>query len=275
MVLLSHIYPQPARLNRFCALMGFNLPRMKRFLVIALLLTTISPSAHAQDCIERACIDVYTQDGKIVIEGRKGTGAPQKKVVAPAPSKTRKPVVKKTITPQPKPTGIAKPKIITATKKPIVKKRIKPEVAPTATSLSDKLIEILPTAGIAYSPSFQPLIKVPVFFWSDIPTIVTKKIEIVGEVVEVSLKPTFIWHYGDGIFFITRSAGAPFPDGQIQHSYSNPGHYLIQLITSWDGEFTVQGVKSRIPGKIESVSVLPISVVAAPTRFSSPVTLTR
>ena len=255
--------------------MGFNLPRMKRFLVIALLLTTISPSAHAQDCIERACIDVYTQDGKIVIEGRKGTGAPQKKVVAPAPSKTRKPVVKKTITPQPKPTGIAKPKIITATKKPIVKKRIKPEVAPTATSLSDKLIEILPTAGIAYSPSFQPLIKVPVFFWSDIPTIVTKKIEIVGEVVEVSLKPTFIWHYGDGIFFITRSAGAPFPDGQIQHSYSNPGHYLIQLITSWDGEFTVQGVKSRIPGKIESVSVLPISVVAAPTRFSSPVTLTR
>ena len=66
---------------------------MKRFLVIALLLTTISPSAHAQDCIERACIDVYTQDGKIVIEGRKGTGAPQKKVVAPAPSKTRKPVM--------------------------------------------------------------------------------------------------------------------------------------------------------------------------------------
>ena len=96
-----------------------------------------------------------------------------------------------------------------------------------------------------------------------------------GEVVEVSLKPTFIWHYGDGIFFVTRSAGAPFPDGQIQHSYSNPGHYLIQLITSWDGEFTVQGVKRRIPGKIESVSILPISVVAAPTRFSSPVTLNR
>ena len=248
---------------------------MKRFLIIALLLTTISPSAHAQDCIERACIDVYTQDGKIVIEGRKGTGALQKKEVAPAPSKTRKPISKRTFTPPPKPTGSAKPKIITATKKPIVKKRIKPEVAPTATSLSDKLIEILPTAGIAYSPSFQPLIKVPVFFWSDIPTIVTKKIEIVGEVVEVSLKPTFIWHYGDGIFFITRDAGAPFPDGQIQHAYSNPGHYLIQLVTSWDGEFTVQGVKNRIPGKIESVSILPITVVAAPTRFTPATSLHR
>ena len=248
---------------------------MKRILIFAILFINVAAPARAQDCIEKACIDVYTQDGKIVIEGRKGTGAAQKKVVAPAPSKTRKPIVKKTIAPPPKPTGIAKPKIITATKKPIVKKRVKPEVAPTATSLSDKLIEILPTAGIAYSPSFQPLIKVPVFFWSDIPTIVTKKIEIVGEVVEVSLKPTFIWHYGDGIFFVTRDAGAPFPDGQIQHSYSNPGHYLIQLITSWDGEFTVQGVKSRIPGKIESVSILPISVVAAPTRFSPPVSFNR
>ena len=96
-----------------------------------------------------------------------------------------------------------------------------------------------------------------------------------GEVVEVSLKPTFIWHYGDGIFFITRDAGAPFPDGQIQHAYSNPGHYLIQLVTSWDGEFTVQGVKNRIPGKIESVSILPITVVAAPTRFTPATSLHR
>ena len=248
---------------------------MKRILIYALVLASIAAPARAQECVERACIDVYTQDGKIVIEGRKGTGPAQKAEVAPAPSKTRKPVVRKSPTPKPTTTGSAKPKVVTATKKPVVQKRVRPTIAPTATSLSDKLIEILPTAGIAYSPSFSPLIKVPVFFWSDIPTIVTKKIQIVGEVVEVSLKPTFIWHYGDGIFFVTRSAGAPFPDGQIQHSYSNPGHYLIQLITSWDGEFTVQGVKSRIPGKIESVSVLPISVVAAPTRFSSPVTLNR
>jgi hypothetical protein len=134
---------------------------------------------------------------------------------------------------------------------------------------------MLPTAGISYSPSFQPLIKVPVFFWCDIPQVVTKKIEIVGEVVEVSLKPTFIWHYGDGVIFTTRKAGAPYPDGEIQHSYSTPGHYLVQLITSWDGDFTVQGVKLRIPGEIKSVSIVPITVVAAPSRFSPPVRYTR
>jgi len=248
---------------------------MKIILIATLLFTAIVAPASAQECIEKACIDVYTQDGKIVIEGRKGTGPVEKKAVAPAPSKSRKPITKKSIAPKPKVTGLAKPKVLTATKRPVVKKRVRPTTTSSATSLSDKLIEILPTAGIAYSPSFSPLIKVPVFFWSDIPTVVTKKIQIVGEVVEVSLKPTFIWHYGDGIFFITRKAGAPFPDGEIQHTYSNPGHYLIQLITSWDGQFTVQGVTTRIPGKIESVSVLPITVVAAPTRFTPPVSFLR
>jgi hypothetical protein len=275
MSLLSHIYPQAAQFNGLPKAQRFNLPRMKRILVFVLVLTSMAAPARAQECIERACIDVYTQDGKIVIEGRKGTGPAQKAEVAPAPSKTRKPVVRKSPTPKPTTTGSAKPKVVTATKKPVVQKRVRQTIAPTATSLSDKLIEILPTAGIAYSPSFSPLIKVPVFFWSDIPTIVTKKIQIVGEVVEVSLKPTFIWHYGDGIFFVTRKAGAPFPDGEIQHTYSKPGHYLIQLVTSWDGQFTVQGVTTRIPGKIESVSVLPITVVAAPTRFTPPVSFRR
>jgi len=74
----------------------------------------------------------------------------------------------------------------------------------------------------------------------------------------------------DGVVYATRNIGGTYPDGQIQHSYSTPGHYLIQLITSWDGEFTVQGVKSRIPGQIKTVSALPITVVAAPTRFTPP-----
>ena len=250
---------------------------MKRFLICVMFLTSISASASATDCIEKACIEVYTQNGTIVIEGRKGTGPIEKKSVSPAPSKPRVPLVQKTLRPKPKPviTAHAKPTIVTSTKKPVVKKRVRTASSSPATSLSDKLVEILPTAGIAYSPSFSPLIKVPVFFWSDIPLLVTKKIEIVGEIVEVSLKPTFLWHFGDGVIFLTRKPGAPFPDGEIRHTYSHSGHYLIQLITSWDGEFTVQGVTTRIPGKIESVSILPISVVAAPSRFSPLVLFTR
>jgi hypothetical protein len=244
---------------------------MKKLIALSIFLTLFTVPAEAADCIEKACIDVYTQDGKIIIEGRKGSGPPEKKAVAPAPTKTRKPVVRKPVVPKPKVTGSAKPKVVTSTKKPVVRKKPTPSPTSSATSLSDKLIEMLPTAGIAYSPSFEPLIKVPVYFWCDIPEVVTKKIEIVGEIVEVSLKPTFIWHYGDGTFFITRKAGAAYPDGEIRHAYSKQGHYLVELITSWDGEFTVQGVKARIPGEIKSVSIVPITVVAAPSRFTPPV----
>ena len=244
---------------------------MKKLIALSIFLTSFSYPAHGADCIEKACIDVYTQDGKIIIEGRKGSGPVEKKSVAPAPVKTRKPAVRKPVLPKPKVTGSSKPKVVTSTRKPVVRKKPTPAATASATSLSDKLVEMLPTAGIAYSPSFQPLIKVPVFFWCDIPEVVTKKIEIVGEVVEVSLKPTFIWHYGDGTFFVTRKAGATYPEGEIRHTYSKQGHYLVELITSWDGEFTVQGVKTRIPGEIKSVSIAPITVVAAPSRFTPPV----
>jgi hypothetical protein len=248
---------------------------MKRSLLIAVIALLVPAPSHAQECIEKACIEVYTQDGKIVIEGRKGTGPVQKKSVTPAPVKSPKAVVPKNVAPVPKITAPAKPKVLTTTKKPVIKKSVPKKTSAAATSLSDKLVEILPTAGIAYSPSFQPLIKVPVFFWCDVPPIVTKKIAIVGEVVEVSLKPTFLWHYGDGVIYLTRKAGGPYPDGEIQHAYSKPGHYLVELITKWDGEFTVQGVTTKIPGKIESVAIIPITVVAAPTRFSAPVRLPR
>ena len=244
---------------------------MKKLIALTIFLATLTAPTHAADCVEKACIDVYTQDGKIVIEGRKGSGPVEKRAVAPAPVKTRKTVTRKPVAPKPKVTGSTKPKVITSTKKPIVRRKPTPAAATTATSLNDKLVELLPTTGIAYSPSFQPLIKVPVYFWCDVPQEITKKMEVVGEPVSVNLKPTFIWHYGDGIFFLTRKFGAPYPDGEIQHTYSNPGHYLVELITRWEGTFTVDGVTAPIPGKIDTVSVLPITVVAAPSRFTNPV----
>ncbi len=243
---------------------------MKRLLILTLIITFNTPAAVADstpsNCEERACIEVYTQGGHIVIEGRRGSGAKASSTAIPAPIKSS--------TPRPRPTKtVSKPKApsVKTTRKPTVVKRTrKPTVkkaATAATSLEDKLIESLPTAGISYQPSFSPLVQTPVYLWSDIPTLVTKRVEILGEVVNVRLRPIFTWHYGDGTFFVTRKVGAPFPDGEIRHTYSKPGHYLIELITNWSGEFTIAGVTSPIPGRITTVSVLPISIVAAPIRF--------
>jgi hypothetical protein len=236
-------------------------------LTLAYLFSTAQVAA-ASDCEIKACIEVYIQDGRIVIEGRKGKGPSSSTATVPAPvpkpkvSKKPKPAVKKVLPP---PT-VKKRKVAPTIKKPPARRAPRKTQSP-ATSLADKLIESIPTSGISYQPSFSPLIKTPVFFWSDVPKIVRKKVEILGEIVSVRLHPIFIWHYGDGVVFMTRELGAAFPEGKIQHTYSKPGHYLIELVTNWRGDFTIDGVTAPIPGNLTTVSVLPISVVAAPIRF--------
>jgi hypothetical protein len=217
--------------------------------------------ASAAECEQKACIEVYTQNGHIVIEGRKGKAeSSTATLILPSTPKPK-------TTPKPR---VSKKPVVRVSTKPVVKKPRKPRVkksSSAAISLEEKLIESIPTAGIAYQPSFSPLVQVPVYFWSDIPTLVTKKVEIVGEVLSLRLRPTFFWHFGDATIYVTRKAGAAYPEGQIRHTYTHPGHYLIELITHWDGEFTLNGVTAPIPGEITTVSALPITIVAAPIRF--------
>ncbi len=246
---------------------------MRKVLIAALFIMTTSVApAVAEDCIEKACIEVYTQNGQIVIEGRKGNGPVSRSYVSPAPKVLRKVaprVPKRVIT---APTPSLKPRI-TTTRHPVVRKAPrrakKITTATDGTSLQDKLVELLPTAGIAYQPSFEPLINVPVYFWSDVPEEVTKKVDIVDETVDIKLKPLSMWHFGDGDLFVTTKTGGPYPDGEIHHAYSKPGHYLIELITIWKGEFIIGGITYPIIGSVTTVSVMPITVVAAPIRFVS------
>ena len=218
----------------------------------------------ATDCTRVACVDVRTENGKIVIEAKKGSGP-----VASTKKPTPKPAVKKTVKPTPKPTpkpavtkaSVKKP----ATKKPEVKKKV---VTKPATSLGDKLIEMVPTAGISYQPNYQPLVHVPVYFWCDLPDVFTKKVKIIGETIDVVMRPGFAWSFGDGSFKSTTDSGAPYPDGEITHTYSLPGTYIVTLITSWNGTFTHSGVERSITGDIKRASIVTIKVVAAPSRFT-------
>ena len=203
---------------------------MKKFSSIAIgfivTIALLSPTAvHAEECQSTVCVDVYTQDGKIIIEGRKGgssTTAPKS-----TPQVTKKPTPSKAAPVKPKPTKPkpTKPKVVA--KPPVVKKAIPKKSRPTpqplvtqTASLTDRLIKSLPTAGIAYQPEYEPLVGVPVYMWTDLPTSFMTQVKIVGEIVDVALRPSFTWSFGDGTFLSTTDLGAPFPNGKIQHTYS-------------------------------------------------------
>ena len=237
-----------------------------QLILISLLITTSlhTPVALADECQVNACVDVYTQDGKIIIEGRKGgttavTPPPVKPTIKATPKKIAPPPVKKKVAPpKPKVTKKAVPKVSAPTPQP---------PAPQSASLNDRLIKALPTAGIAYQPEYEPLVGVPVFMWTDLPTSFMTQVKIVGEIVDVALRPSFTWSFGDGTFLSTTDVGAPFPDGKIKHTYSNPGTYLITLISTWNGTYTHNAQTRAITGTVKTTSIVTITVVNSPTRF--------
>jgi hypothetical protein len=243
-----------------------------RKLLICLLLTLLAPlnTASAADCEDAACIDVYTQDGQIIIEGKKGSGPKAKvkpRTVKPAPKPTAvKPIFpelipRPTATPTPSPKRTYKPRI-----KPTAKPTLKPKVEKSV-SLNDRLIKLLPTGGIAYQPEAEPLVNVPIFFWSDLPTQFATRVTVVGEVVDVLLRPGFVWSFGDGTFLSTTDPGGPYPNGKIKHTYKNPGIYPIILVQSWNGNWTHNGTTRAITGTIKTTVFAVVTVVIAPTRF--------
>jgi len=244
------------------------LRQMKAKVILLISLFSLAPinSSNAVDC-ELACVDVYTQDGQLIFEARKGSGP--KATAVPKPITKPKPVPKPKVVAKPKvivkPKVIAKPKVAPPKKKRAVKKSA-PVVA-VATSLSDRLSKSLPTAGISYQPNFQPLINVPVFFWNDMPAVFQSKVDLIGEVIDVTMRPSFTWAFGDGSFKATTDPGAPFPNGKITHTYSNPGTYPVVLVTTWGGTFTHNGIARAITGQIRKVTALTITVVAAHTSF--------
>ena len=239
-----------------------------QLILISLLITTSlhTQVAQADECQVNACVDVYTQDGKIIIEGRKGgttavTPPPVKPTIKATPKKIAPPPVKKKVAPpKPKVTKKPVPKVSAPTPQP---------PAPQSASLNDRLIKALPTAGIAYQPEYEPLVGVPVFMWTDLPTSFMTQVKIVGEIVDVALRPSFTWSFGDGTFLSTTDVGGPFPDGKIKHTYSNPGTYLITLISTWNGTYTHNAQTRAITGTVKTTSIVTITVVNSPTRFKN------
>jgi len=228
------------------------------------------PTAEAADCID-GCIDVYTDNGKLIIEGRKGNGpiskkiaakpkkvaAPKKKVVRPKAASTYKP-----------PITIQKPTVKKQSTTPRKKKpRATPKPTPTTESLADRLIKLLPTPGLRYQPGYEPLVNMPVYFSSGLPESFNTTVDVIGERVSVKLVPHFHYDFGDGTTLDTTNVGGFYPDGEVTHTYKEPGEYNVRVDIVWGGVFITKGLSKAVRGAIELVINAPITVVATTNRF--------
>ena len=240
---------------------------IKRYQIILLLLLLPIPTAvAAADCVDKTCVDVFTEDNQLIITAQKGAAKPTPKPVTSKPVVKPKPVI--TVKPTPKPTPVVKPKSA-VTVKPTAKPISKPVAKPAAVSLSDKLVKLLPLGDINFQPEVDPLVNLPVYFWTQTPPRFTALVPILDVVVYVNLTPTFTWSFGDGGLFVTTMQGAPFPIGGITHTYNKSGDYSVTLRVTWNGTFSVNGITTPISGNAITQSInRTISVAKAPTRFT-------
>ena len=226
--------------------------------VITTALLLASPNAYAGDeCVDKTCVDVFTQDNQLIItaqkDGKKPTAKP--KVLKP----TAKPVVKPVAKPSIKPTLKPKP----------IKKLAAPKPKMVSTSLSDRLIKLLPVGDINFQPEKDALVNMPVYFWTQTPQRFNAVVPILDLIVYVNLYATFVWSYGDGGFMSTTNQGAAFPLGAIKHTYKNNNEYQVGLKVIWRGSWSVNGVTTPISGDGLTQSITRgLSVVDAVGRFT-------
>ena len=234
---------------------------IKRYQIIALIFLMPMPAAFAAaDCVDKTCVDVFTSDNQLIITAQKGAAKPTPKLATKKPVVKPKPVI--TIKPTPK---------LTVKPKPVVTKKAiaKPITKPAAASLSDKLVKLLPVGDINFQPEVDPLVNLPVYFWTQTPTRFTALVPILDVVVYVNLTPTFTWFFGDGGLFVTTLQGAPFPIGGVTHTYKSGKDYSVNLKVTWSGTWSVNGVTTPISGNAITQSITrSISVAKAPTRFT-------
>ena len=219
-----------------------------RKLLFILILSLFPISEAAADCTSKVCVDVYTENGQLVIEAKKNGS-----------TSTPKPRVASSVAPKPKPT---------TTRKYSYKPRTStPKPRSSTKSLADKVLQTLPTLQVAYQPAGKVLPRIPVIFFTDLPTFFNKDYRILGQKVSVNVKPQSMWSFGDGSILVTNKAGKPYPSTEITHSYSVPGTYTVGVATIWTGDFTVDGVTVPINGAIRQYTAVDVKVVGAGTKF--------
>lgn len=241
--------------------------------------------AAASDCISAPCIDVMTSPttGEIIGLGTSNTpgSAARRSTV------TKRPVVKKKKSQVKRKKTPTVPSIINPictidqlatftclkTSNPIVTPPVVPHVVvtpPKPTLIStDEVRRALPLARPGFQPAVGAVVNLPVIFWSGLITPARISLTLLGHTVDVNMNARFQWSWGDGSSLVTTLAGAPFPNQNLTHTYHQPGHYRVSVVTTWSGSATLGQTSLQIVGApIETVDQIEVVVGQAPTMLT-------
>ncbi|WP_051480417.1 PKD domain-containing protein [Cellulomonas sp. KRMCY2] len=105
----------------------------------------------------------------------------------------------------------------------------------------------------ASTPQYQPddgrgLVNKDLIVYAD-PAPQTLATTVLGVPVAVRATPVaFAWDFGDGSEpLVTTDPGAPYPNHTVSYPYRQAGEFAVQLVTTWQGQYQVNGAGPWYP----------------------------
>jgi hypothetical protein len=128
----------------------------------------------------------------------------------------------------------------------------------------------LPAPRIQVEPVGRPILccnpTVPTnLYTADSPA--TFHTRVLGIPVTVTARPVaWTWAYGDGSTIRHTIPGGAYPDLSTAHTYPRPGTYVITLITTWTGTYTLPGGPPLTIDGTATTTSTPVTITAIETR---------
>ncbi len=131
-------------------------------------------------------------------------------------------------------------------------------VADVAATLHDRVLENVPDLLPTMQPADRTLIQLPTLFASGQPEHLGERtFDLVGFQIVLQGKATWDWDFGDGASVSTQEPGGAWPDTSVAHTFTSAGHFPVEVTSSWEAWFTVDGMGPFRVGGEPVVQVAP------------------
>jgi hypothetical protein len=143
-----------------------------------------------------------------------------------------------------------------------------PALTPGMVARAFRTIDLPPSELQIQPPNGRTLVNFDTNFYTEQPAF-DRTVRLLGRQVELHIWPSqFRWVFGDGAELPSTSAGAPYPDLLITHSYLQKGGVSPRVDTTYAARFRVDGGPWRA---VDGVVTIPGSPVRLEVITASPV----
>ena len=128
----------------------------------------------------------------------------------------------------------------------------------------DQFVKLLPPLGLTYQPRGRGLVNLPTLFDTHQPPDLGRpRFVLGGHPIVLTATARWTFDFGDGAVGDFDRPGGSYPDVDIAHPYRQPGTFTVTVITTWTGQFTVDGLG---PFPVTGPDIVQRQTVALPVK---------